>query len=115
MALPSWANDSVTRVRPATVERRGSMVPDWSPDKVTELVITGCSVQPSTTTLTQDGRILGITDAYTCYLPPGSDVIAGDKIIWNSKDYQVMGEPRAWRSPTDMVSSLQVQLERWSG
>lgn len=115
MALPSWANDTVTRIRPGTTERRGSIEPDWSPDKVNEKQIAGCSVQPATTTLSQDGRVLGISDTWTCFFPPGSDVAAGDKIRWNSNDYQLMGEPRIWTSPTGMVSSIQAQLERWSG
>ena len=115
MALPSWARDTVTRIRPGTTVNRGSTEPDWSEDKVSTLTISGCSVQPSTTTLSQDGRVLGITDLWMCYFPPGSDVAAGDKIIWNNKEYQLVGEPRIWTSPTEMVSSIQAQLERWSG
>jgi hypothetical protein len=113
MALPSWANDTVTRIRPGQIERRGSIEPDWT--HPTEVQISGCSVQPATTSLTQDGRVLGITDVYTCYFPPGVDVAAGDKIRFNGKDYQLMGEPHEWRSPTGAVSSIQAQLERWSG
>ena len=115
MALPSWATDSVTRIRPGTTERRGSTEPDWSPDKVNELTINGCSVQPATTTLSQDGRVLGITDTWNCFFPPGSDVAAGDRIRWNGSVYQLIGEPRTWKSPTGMVSSIQASLERWSG
>ena len=111
--LPSWANDTVTRIRPGTIERRGSIEPDWSnPDT---LNISGCSVQPAGTSLSQDGRVLAVSDGYTCYFPPGSDVIAGDKIRFGGKDYQIIGEPRAWTSPTGRVSNLQAQLERWSG
>ena len=115
MALPTWANDSVTRIRPGTKESRGSTVPDWSSDKVNEKTITGCSVQPATTTLSQDGRVLGITDTWTCFFPPEADAAAGDKIVWNNKAYQLMGEPRIWTSPTGMVSNIQVSLERWEG
>lgn len=111
--LPSWANDTVTRIRPGTIERRGSTEPDWTNSNA--LSISGCSVQPATTSLSQDGRVLGIDDAYTCYFPPGSDVAAGDKIRYNGEDYKVIGEPRAWKSPTGRVSNLQVQIERWSG
>ena len=113
MALPSWANDTVTRVRPGTKESRGSNVPDWT--KATSTTITGCSMQPAATTLSQDGRILGISEGYTCYFPPGADVAAGDKIQYDGKDYQIIGEPRLWKSPTGRVSSLQAQLERWEG
>lgn len=111
--LPSWANDTVTRIRPGTIERRGSIEPDWKNSNA--LDISGCSIQPATTSLSQDGRVLGIADAYTCYFPPGSDVAAGDKIRYNGADYKVIGEPRVWKSPTGRTSNLQVQIERWSG
>jgi hypothetical protein len=115
MALPSWADDTVTRIRPGTIERRGSIEPDWSPDKVSELVISGCSVQPATTSLTQDGRVLGISEGLTCFFPPDADVAAGDKIRHEGKDYQIIGEPKTWKSPTGLVSSIQASIERWSG
>lgn len=111
--LPSWATDTVIRIRPGTIERRGSIEPDWS--NPLELEIEGCSIQPAGTTLSQDGRVLGVFDGYSCFFPPGTDVVAGDKIRFNGKDYQIIGEPRDWTSPTGLVSSLQAQMERWSG
>lgn len=111
--LPTWAQDTVTRIRPGTKDERGSSVPDW--DKASTLDIPGCSVQPGGTSLSQDGRVLAISDGYTCYFPPGSDVQAGDKIRHNGVDYQIIGEPRAWNSPTGRVSSLQAALQRWYG
>lgn len=113
MALPSWAGDTVKRIRPGTKESRGSVVPDWT--KTTDMTISGCSIQPGATSLSQDGRVLAISDGYTCYFPPGTDVAAGDKIQWNGADYQIIGEPRPWTSPTGRVSSLQAQIERWKG
>lgn len=113
MALPSWANDTIVRKRPGTIDRRGSTEPDWS--KTTDLTIAGCSMQPASTSLSQDGRVLGIADAYTLYCPPGTDIQAGDKISYNGNDYLVNGEIRIWNSPTGRVSSLQAQLQRWEG
>lgn len=113
MALPTWANDTITRIRPGVITRRGSEEPDWE-HPITKN-IDGCSMQPAATTLSQDGRVLGISEGYTCYLPPGADVLAGDKIRWNGEDYQIIGEPKSWRSPTGRVSSTQLQLERWAG
>ena len=115
MALPSWAKDTVMRIRPGTIDRRGSTEPDWSESKVSKLQITGCSVQPAATTLSQDGRVLGISEGLTCFFPPGTDIAAGDKIRIGGKDYQIIGEPKAWASPTGRVSSVQASLERWSG
>ena len=111
--LPSWANDTVTRLRPTIVTQRGSEIPDFSnPDR---LNIEGCSMQPSGTSLTQDGRVQGTSDGYTCLWPPGADVQAGDRIEDNGKIYTINGEPRAWQSPTGQVSNTQLQLERWYG
>ena len=111
--LPSWANDTVTRIRPGTIERRGSVEPDWSnPDT---LNISGCSVQPAGTSLSQDGRVLAISEGLTCFFPPGTDIAAGDKIRYDGEDYQIIGKPKKWKSPTGRVSNIQAQLERWSG
>ena len=111
--LPSWASDTVTRIRPGTIERRGSQESDWA--NPSTLDIPGCSVQPEVTALSQDGRVLGVDDAYTCFFPPDSDVAAGDKIRYNGEDYEVIGKPRKWSSPTGRVSNLQARIERWSG
>lgn len=111
--LPSWANDTVTRLRATTITQRGSEIPDWTgPDR---LEIHGCSMQPAGTSLTQDGRVQATADGYTCFLPPGADVLAGDRIEYAGKVYTINGEPRIWQSPTGAVSSTQLQLERWYG
>lgn len=108
----SFFNESVTRIRPKTKTMRGSTVPDWS--DVTTAVITNCHVQPSSTSLTQDGRVLGISETFTLYASPNADIEAGDRIEWNGKVFRA-GDPRPWASPTGAVSTLQVTLERWSG
>lgn len=111
--LPSWFTQSVTRIRPGTKTVRGSEVPDW--DDVTTAPITGCSVQPSTTSLSQDGRVLGIAESFTMYMPPDADVQEGDRILFEGKQYTVIGMPRPWVSPTGALSNKQVTLERWDG
>lgn len=113
MALPSWAQQTVERIRPTIKIVRGSEIPDWSNPNI--LQIPGCSVQPANTSLSQDGRIQGITYGYTCYLPPASDVRAGDRIRFDGHDYTITGEPQIWQSPSGRVSNMQLNLERWSG
>lgn len=113
MALPSWANDTVTRIRPGSTTRRGSTEPDWT--VATSQSISGCSMQPASTSLSQDGRVLGISEGYTCYFPPGADVQASDRIGFDGKTYTITGELKEWRSPTGRVTHIQAQLERWSG
>ena len=76
--LPTWAADTIIRIRPTTKTVRGSEMPNWN--NVDELRIPGCSVQPAGTSLTEDGRVQGVSDGYTCYAPPTSDIIEGDRI-----------------------------------
>lgn len=111
--VASFATQTITRVRPGTKTLRGSEMPDWS--NTTSISISGCSVQPATTTLSQDGRVLGISDGWTAFLPFGADVKAGDKIVFNGNEYAINGEPREWISPTGNRSNVQLNLMRWSG
>lgn len=112
--LPSFASQTVTRIRPGTKESRGSTIPDWSEDKVTTLTITGCSVQPASTGLSQDGRVLGISEGLTAYLPEGSDVQAGDHILYDGNTYEINGEPKVWVGAFTR-SNIQLNLIRWRG
>ena len=112
--LPSFCHQEVTRIRPGAKESRGSIIPDWSPDKVDKLVIKGCSVQPATTSLSQDGRVLGISESWTAYLPEGSDVKAGDRIMFDGEIYTINGEPKKWTAAA-RLSNIQLNLQRWKG
>lgn len=112
--LPSFANQSIVIVRPSTKESRGSTIFDWDPQKVTKKTVNGCSVQPSTTSLSQDGRVLGISDSWTAYLPEGTDVKAGDHIEFDGNTYTINGEPRVWTGPFTR-SNIQLNLVRWEG
>lgn len=112
--LPNFCTQSITRIRPGTKKSRGSNVPDWSPDKVSTLKIAGCSVQPTGTTLSQDGRVLGITETLTAYIPDGSDVKAGDRIRYDGNDYAIDGEPRRWVAALNL-SHIQLTLKKWEG
>ena len=113
--LPSWFRQSIKRIRPGTKTVRGSSVPDWDSAKVSETTITGCSVQPSSTSLSQDGRILGISESFTLYMPADADVKEGDRIEYGSNTYVVSGVPRTWVSATGGLDNKQVALERWEG
>ena len=113
MALPSWASQTVAIIHPGVKASRGSDIPDW--DNATTTQVSGCSVQPASTSLTQDGRVQGILDGATAYLPPGTDVREGDRVIFEGLTYTVDGTPRAWKSATGRASNIQVNLRRWSG
>lgn len=113
--LPSFCRQEITRVRPGSKTSRGSVIPDWSPEAVDTKKIGGCSVQPASTSLSQDGRILGITDGMTAYVPNGSDVQAGDHIVFDGLTYEIEGEPRVWVSATGARDHILLNLRRYSG
>lgn len=112
--LPSFCSQEITRVRPGTKTERGSTIPDWDEDNVTKLVIKGCSIQPAATSTSLDGRVLGISEQLTAYLPEGSDVKAGDHIVYNGATYEINGEPREWVAAATL-SNIQLTLQRWEG
>lgn len=112
--LPTFCTQEITRIRPGAKESRGSTVPDWSESAVKKLVIKGCSVQPAATSLSQDGRVLGVSEQLTAYLPEGTDVKAGDRIQFNGETYEINGEPKIWTAARSL-SNIQLVLTRWEG
>ncbi|MBQ1292883.1 MAG: hypothetical protein IIY21_02510 [Clostridiales bacterium] len=111
--LPSFCRDTVTRIRPGEKDSRGSTIPDW--DNVTTVAIPGCSMQPASTTLSQDGRVLGITDTYTLFAPPDADIEAGDHIEFRNKVFEIDGDVRVQPSATGRLDHLNITLKRYQG
>ena len=111
--LPSFCSQSITIIRPGTKEVRGSIVPDWE-HTAQPVIVGGCSVQPASSSLSLDGRVLGISDAWTAYLPEGTDVKAGDHILFDGNTYEINGEPRVWTGAFTR-SHIQLNLTRWEG
>lgn len=109
----SFFTDSIVRLRPGTRESRGSTIFDWSDPN--ELTIDGCNVQPAATGLSQDGRVLGINEGLTAFVPLGADIQASDRILYDGNIYTINGEPANWRSPSGRLNNMQLNLERWSG
>ena len=112
MPLISFWRQSIVRIRPGTKTERGSTVPDWS--KATELTIDRCSVQPASTSLSQDGRVLGVQDGLTVYAPAGVDIQAGDRIRYAGNIYTINGDPLIWPGAV-RLDHIQLNLQRWRG
>lgn len=108
----SFWNQTITRIRPGTKTLRGSVVPDW--ENVDRLVINNCSVQPSSTSLSQDGRVLGVQDGLTVYAQAGIDVAAGDRIQYGGNVYTINGDPLDWPA-AGTLQHIQLNLQRWRG
>lgn len=111
--IPSFCNQSITRLRAGKKEVRGTKIPDWTnPDT---LPLSPVSVQPSASSVSLDGRVLGVTDSYTVYCNLDADVLVGDRIIFEDNTYLVDEEPRVWNSPTGRVSNKQFTMIRYKG
>ena len=111
--IPSFCNQSITRLRAGQKSSRGTIIPDWSNPNT--LTLSPVSVQPSASSVSLDGRVLGVTDSYTVYCNPDADVIAGDRIIFENDTYQVDEEPRTWQSPTGKISHKQFTMIKYKG
>lgn len=111
--LPSFCSQTIQIVRAKKTKTvRGSEVPDWSETLTT--TVTGCSIQPASTSLSLDGRVLGLSDGWTAYVPEGTDVKAGDLIIFNENAFVIQGEPRVWTGAFTK-SHIQLNLIKWEG
>lgn len=114
MAWPySWANQTITRIRPGVKTVRGSDIRDW--ENAEEKDITGCSMQPAGNTLSQNNHEVGIFDGYTCYCPADADIQAGDRIRFDGQIFEINGEPNRWTSATGNLDNMLLNLVRWSG
>lgn len=72
-------------------------------------------MQPASTSLTEDGRVLGISDLYTLFAPPDADIEAGDRIRFDGKVYQIDGDIRVQPSATGHLDHIQTTLRRYHG
>ena len=108
----SFWRQTITRLRPGTTTSRGSTIYDWT--KPDALTITGCHVQPATTSLTQDGRVAGIMDGMTVYAPAGADIKAGDRIVFDGETYEIQGDPLQWPGAV-ALDHIQLNVRRWRG
>lgn len=109
--LPSFANDTITIVRPTFAEdSRHNLVPD----KAAETQVFGCSVQPGVMSEDENMRD-ALAVRWTVFLPPGSDIRGTDRVRFNGREYQVKGEPERWQSPTGAVSHVMASLVDWEG
>lgn len=111
--IPSFCNQTITRLRPGTKESRGSIIFDWS--TYTSLDINPVSAQPAGGSIDKDGRVLGMTDTYNVYTNLDADIHAGDRIIFEGNTYDVDNEPSIWNSPTGRVSSKQFSMTLHKG
>lgn len=109
----SFARDTVSVLRPALVLVHGSYVSDW--ESVTRVMVRRCLVQPADTREVTENRDLTV-GTRRVLMPPGTDVKPYDRLELPSETgaWEIVGEPRPWRSPTGGLSHVEVLVNRWT-
>lgn len=113
---PSWARDTITRVRPQLIDDgHGNQVPDLSDLAAGDhLAIPRCNVQPGVS-VENRGLREAVRTALSVFAPAGSDVTQGDYVSWQAVTYRVVAQPEIWSSPTGARSHMRIDLEVWEG
>jgi hypothetical protein len=114
VSLVSFADHSITIIRPGRYQDHGSWFDDWdNPASIT--AVGGCVVFPGVSTEDND-RQDAQKVAYTVYAPEGTDITAGDKVrvdLEPDLDLAVYGRPRRVPSPTGALAHVQIELSDW--
>lgn len=106
---------TVTRLRAAKVDDGYNGVRlDWShPDR---LDIPGCAMAPRVEDERRQQGRQGVLEAWTAYLPYGSDVTFEDRLLTPHGTFEVEGAPNPWRNPyTGRQAGMTVYLQRVDG
>jgi hypothetical protein len=113
--LPSFASDTVTRVRPVwTTDARGTRRPDYGP-AAGRVALAGCLVQPGASQEVLDNRVGAVAVRWSVFMPAGTDIEASDGVEVDGRLYAVDGEPARHKSPTGALSHVLVLLVDWKG
>lgn len=94
MSLTRLLVHSVTiRRAGSSTDRYGATVKDWA--TATDAVVDGWVAQTSALEVT-DTREAQVS-SWTLYVPEGTDLLGGDRVLWDGITFEVDGPPnRAW-------------------
>ena len=110
--LPSFASQTVTVRRAPLVADAHGGYRDWS--VATPSTLTGCLVQPVSSSEEATNRDGVVADA-RMHAPAGTDVLSSDRLVVDGAEYEVIGEPLRWPSPTGALAHVEVLLRRVEG
>jgi hypothetical protein len=108
-ALPSFANMTVERIRPALVEdSHGNTIRDWStPDR---RLIAGCWIGNRSGNEIIEGRQTVVIDVWL-WMPPTADVDERDRISESDITYEVSGPVILNRGPGGILTHKSARLQ----
>lgn len=120
--LPSWANQTITRIRPTWFKERGSQKANYD-NPASLLIVEGCILEP---VASQDAR--GDREAtlfeYHLMLPPESDLLATDLVVEGALSlagypafvgvkYGVHGNPARVKAPMGLTDYIDCRVRVW--
>lgn len=113
MALPSFARETITRLRYPSRDDFGTAMPDYTatPERAD---IPGCWLEPIRSIENLDGR-LAVETGWTVAAPPNVDIVSADHIEYRGIVYEAVGDAVAIPSPSGALDATQVILRRWAG
>ena len=110
----SFYDDTVVRQRATTTDDgHGNLVGDWTTPN--ELSIAGCRVQPLSSQEVLEHREAGSEVEKRLLMPPSSDLLTTDRVVFDSVTYEVEGAPLRHRSPTGVAAHDEALLRRFDG
>ncbi|MEE6280150.1 hypothetical protein [Georgenia sp. MJ170] len=118
MLFASWENvETIQLVIPEMVEERGSSIPDWSKPPAKLVDVPHCIVEPlSAEERTADRE--ATQGSVEVRAPAVVDVPPFARLRrpgHPGRDYEVIGEPRIFRSATGSLDHTSLLGKRWEG
>lgn len=101
---------TVTILRPRGTDPFGDPLPG-DPDASD---VQGAFMQPVQASEQTDDRDT-VTEAWSCFLPPGTDVQATDQIRFRGQVYELDGAPQPFDDMRGVTHHLEVKLRRVTG
>lgn len=79
-------------------DRYGNTGPDWV--SVRRTTVTSCRLSPNPEGEARGEGRPGIVTGHTLYLPPGSTIVAADRVEARGATWEVDGDPAVWANGT---------------
>lgn len=111
-----FPGETVTVLTPAVIENRygrSTVDPDWS--HAVQATVDGCLFAPQSTSEDNDGRTAVLSDA-RLYLPAGTEVTAGCRVVIRGEQYEFDGSPSVWADPFGQgLDGIEAQVRKVDG
>jgi hypothetical protein len=94
--------ESVTVQRAAPLlDSLGAVTPQRDWDNASSVMLTGVSVQPEGTSEARDAGGVEVTAQWRLFTQRGAsaDFRTGDRVIWDGRTLDVVGDPQRWPGP----------------